>query len=475
MTTPPFNPQPCPPVDPGGPVMASLFNYSTLCDSDPDSGIVHNVITQQVITNDNGDPIGVRYFDATTGAPYELVGEAVDCSVSRGPEIKVLCEYRTDGSVVQFIRRYTELDSGEMLVGDSTLDGDQTYDVDPTSTIGLCMPPATGVCEPVTALGMCLADGTPVAVVLGRDCETGVASLDGYVDLVLGTFTEGPLPDDARPCGRPSVQLVGPLCVSVGDVVVATVTVEYTYGPDNAVTGARLVDTVTGTTYVPPVGATVGACTSPPVVIPPYPDIPAAADALLLCDDDGPFVRDFSREEGVITSVADYTLAGAPYSPVGTVRLCEPDQPVFPEAGPIGVADVCLTNGNPGAVIRNANGTLTYVDLVTGGTVFAAQVRPCPAVPAPTTYAELYDVVPGSPWTDAVVSTRQLESVTVVVITGTATVDGSGSSAPVPVPAGTSLSWSRAAGASALAGPSSVTAAAASRAIVSVTTSSALP
>ena len=453
--------------------MAALFNYSTLCDGDPETGIVHNVITQQVITDDEGNPVEIRYFDAATGAPYELVGEVLDCSVSRGPEIQVLCEYRTDGSVVQFIRRYTELDNGEMLVGDSTLDGDQTYDVDPTSAVALCEP--TAVCAPVSVLGMCLADGTPVAVVLGRDCSDGTTSLDGYVDLRSGAFTAGPLPGDAVACGRGSVQLLGPLCVKSGDVVTALVAAEYQFGPDGEVTGVRLADTTTGVTYVPGPGETVGACTSPPVVVPPFPDVPAAADVLLLCDDVGPFVRDFSREDGIVTSVLDYTLDGSPYSPVGVVRMCEPDQPVFPEAGPIGVADVCLTNGNPGAVIRNGDGTLSYVDLVTGDTVSAAQVRPCPAVPAPTTYAELYDVVPGSPWTDAVVSTRQLESVTVVVLSGTAVVDGSGTSASVSVPAGTSLSWTRAAGAGVLAGPVSVTAAAASRALVSVTTSVALP
>lgn len=465
MTTPSFNPLPCPPDNPGGPVMASLFSYNTMCDVDPDTGLVHNVVTQQVVTDDEGEPIGFTYWDATTGQPYELLGEASDCTVTRGPQIQVLCEFREDGEVVQFIRRYTELDSGETLVGDSTLDGDQTYDVDPTSTVGLCRDVP---CDPITVLGTCLADGTPIAVLLRQDCEAGTSELDGYVDLLTGAMTAGPLPEGTMPCGRPSIQVVGPLCVTVDDVVTATVLIQYHYGPDGEITHTALVDAVTGATVVPPPGATVGACLAQPVVVPPFPDVPAASDALLLCDNVGPFVRDFSREDGVITSVRNYTLAGATYSPVGPVRLCEPDAVVFPEAGPISVGDVCLTNGNPGAVIRNANGTLSYVDLVTGGTVTAGQVVPCAAG---QTFATLYDVVPGSPWTSAVVSGLQSESVTVTVLAGTVTVAGVGSAPAVSLPVGSSLSWTRTPGARQLVGPASVTAAASSRAIVSCTTS----
>lgn len=329
--------------------MAALFNYNTMCDVDPASGIVHNVMTQQVITDDEGNTVGFRYFDAATGQPYELVGEASDCSVTRGPEILVLCEHKPDGSTVQFIRRFTELDSGITLVGDSDLNGDQSYDVDPESTVSLCF---DDPCDPIAALGTCLADGTPIAVLLKQDCATASSELEGYVNLLTGAFTAGPLPDGTQPCGRPSVQVVGPLCVTVGDVVTATVAIQYRYGPDGEVVSTALVDTVTGAVYVPPAGAVVGACLAPPVVVPPFPDVPAAADALMLCDDNGPFVRDFSRLDGIVTAVRDYTLAGAPYAPVGSVGLCEPDQPMPPAAGPISVGDVCLSSGNPGAVLH---------------------------------------------------------------------------------------------------------------------------
>lgn len=516
-----FEPVPC---ETGGAVtpLAASFNYETLCDVDPGTGIVYNVVTQQTEYDDQGNPVGMAYFDATTGAPYVPVGEVTSCSLTAGSQIQVLCEFTTGGDVVQFIRRYAELDNGAILVQDATLDGDQTYDVDPTSTVGLC--PGEAGCDPLAVTGLCLPGGAPIAVVLRRDCDTGVTTLDGYLTLLSGVFTPGPPPLGTVACGASeSVQVSGTFCSvdTVSGSVLALVLVEYTYGPDGTIVSTRLVNAVDGTTYVVPAGAAITTC-------PAGVDAPDS-DGLALCDDNGIFLRDFRRDEnGTLVSYSDYTLALAPYVPAGEVRICQPG------CCPITVAEVCLSNGHAGVVIRDENGALTRLDTVTGLPFVPGDIVPCaltrgsepvqlcytgpggtddvrrflrhftygpdgaitghtdtdmdggalgvapgaafacPA-PRPQTYTEAFSVVPGTPWTSAVVAALELESLTLTVVAGTVTVDGSGTGPAVTVPAGASMSWTRAAGASVLVGPASITAAAASQALVNYTASRQLP
>lgn len=526
MTTPPFNPRPCPPADggSGGPVtFAAMLNYSTLCDVNPDTGVVYNVVTQKIETDDEGNPIGFTYYDATTGTEYQPQGEISDCSVTRGPEIQVLCEFKTNGDVIQFVRRYTELDSGQTLVGDSSLDGDQSYDVDPTSTVGLC--PQTGGCDPITVTGLCLPGGSPIAVVMRRDCEDGSTTLDGYVSLLSGTFTAGPPPVGTVACGgTQSVQVSGTFCSvdTVSGDVLALVLVEYTYGEDGAIVSTRLVNAIDGTTYIVPAGAQITTC--------PTGTATPESSTLSLCDDNGPFLRDFRRDEtGALVSFTDYTLSLTPYVPVGTVKVCEPG--CCPEA----VAEVCLANGHKGAIIRSSDGGLLYLDVITGGSFTTGDVVPCeafisgepvvlcylgpggtddvrrflrhfrygtdgtvegfedttldgaPLSLAPgaafacgpvggSTYPEVFNVVPGTPWTyAATLAGKNAESVTVTVLSGPVTVDGSGSNPPVVLPTGASLSWTRSDSSSVLAGPTSITAGTGGHAIVIYTANVQLP
>lgn len=187
-------------------------------------------------------------------------------------------------------------------------------------------PPADSGCAspttPVTSVGLCLADGTPIAVTVIRDCD-GVVTSEGWLNLITGAYTAGAVPVGTIACGdSQSIQVSGTFCdVDAAGEVVGLVLVEYTYDETGAIASVRLVDAVTGATYVPT--GTVTVC--PAGVEQPE------QDAVILCDvaADGTstqFLRDYRRDEtGAITAHSDYTLDGVPYVPTGTVGLCEPE------------------------------------------------------------------------------------------------------------------------------------------------------
>jgi hypothetical protein len=172
MTTPPFNPQPC---CGGGEVVTPLaanFAYETLCDADPATGVVYNVVTQQTEYDDQGNPVGMVYFDATTGEPYTPVGEVTSCSLTGAMQIEVLCEFTEDGQTIPFIRRYTELENGAILVQDASLGGDQSYDVAPTSTVGICPQTITPPALPGTLTEAVGCEGATQAVAYSDTVRT---------------------------------------------------------------------------------------------------------------------------------------------------------------------------------------------------------------------------------------------------------------------------------------------------------------
>ncbi|MEU1852932.1 hypothetical protein ABZ499_27615 [Streptomyces sp. NPDC019990] len=176
--------------------------------------------------------------------------------------------------------------------------------------------------EPTATVGLCLADGTPIAVTVIRDCA-GTVTSEGWLNLTTGAYSAGAPPAGTVACGDSrSIQVSGTFC-AVDDAtedVVALVLVEYTYDDTGAISAVRLVDAVTGTTYVPPAGVTVTVC--PAGVEQPERDV------VQLCDTatDGtvtPFVRDYARDEnGAITGHSDYLLDGTAYTPTGTVGVC---------------------------------------------------------------------------------------------------------------------------------------------------------
>ena len=244
-----------------------------------------------------------------------------DPAVPYTPVAPVDCEYANETSDVltlcddtgPFLRRYSWL-GDTAAFEDVELDGTTPHVV--TGTVGVCSAAATD-CEaqttPAATLGLCLADGTPIAVVVTRDC-TGTVTQDGWINLTTGTYSAGDPPAGTMACGNPrSISTTGTFCdvdPASGDVL-GLVLIEYTYGADGAVAAVRLVDATTGTTYVPQGEVT----TCPAGVAQPERDL------VQLCDTatDGTvteFVRDFARDEnGQITGHTDYLLDGTPYTP----------------------------------------------------------------------------------------------------------------------------------------------------------------
>lgn len=196
---------------------------------------------------------------------------------------------------------------------------------------------------PTATVGLCLADGTPIAVTVVRDCDGAVTS-EGWLNLTTGGWTAGTVPAGTVACGDSrSIQVSGTFCAvddATGEVV-GLVLVEYTYDDTGAISAVRLVDAVTGTTYTPPAGVTVTVC--------PAGVGQTEQDAVVLCHTatDGtitPFLRDYRRDEnGAIVGHTDYTLDGAAYTPAaGTVGVCSPA--VEPCASTVQVLRLCDLN-----------------------------------------------------------------------------------------------------------------------------------
>ncbi|MFE9127814.1 hypothetical protein ACFYOF_20805 [Streptomyces sp. NPDC007148] len=218
-----------------------------------------------------------------------------------------------------FLRRYSFL-NGTATYEDVALDGQTPHVV--TGTVGVC--PAAPECEaqttPAATLGLCLADGTPIAVVVTRDCD-GATTQDGWLNLTTGAYSAGEPPAGTMACGNPrSISTTGTFCdIDPSGGVLGLVLIEYTYGADGAVAAVRLVDATTGQTYTPQGEVT----TCPADVEQPERDL------VQLCDTaaDGTvtaFVRDYARDEnGAITGHTDYLLDGTAYTPTGSVGICQ--------------------------------------------------------------------------------------------------------------------------------------------------------
>jgi hypothetical protein len=226
------------------------------------------------------------------------------------------------GEPVPFLRTLCRSCTGTPTVTDTLLDGTTAYDVQ--GEVGVCGPTSEGCASPtpVTSVGLCLADGTPVAVTIVRDCDGAVTS-EGWLNLVTGAWSAGAVPAGTVACGDSrSIQVSGTFCDVLPDGTVAgLVLVEYSYDDAGAISSVRLVDAVTGDTYTPT--GTVTTC--------PTGTEQPEQDAVILCDvqADGTsvqFVRDYRRDEaGAITGHTDYLLDGTPYpAPTGTVGVCQP-------------------------------------------------------------------------------------------------------------------------------------------------------
>ncbi|WP_202234517.1 hypothetical protein [Actinacidiphila reveromycinica] len=299
-----------------------------LCDVLPDGTIAGQALVEPVYDTSTGERIGTRTVDPVTGDTYTPSGTLTACGASDGcnatTSVLVLCDTATDGTATQFVRATTYDCEGTLIATlDRTLDG-AAYA--PAGTVGVC--PASPDCEspttPTATVGLCLADGTPIAVTVVRDC-TGAVTSEGWINLTSGAYSAGAPPAGTTSCGSSqSVQVSGTFCDvdDAGDVV-GLVLIEYSYADDGTIDAVRLVDAVTGDTYTPT--GTVTTC--PAGVEQPERDL------VQLCDTatDGtstPFVRDYGRDEnGAIVGHSDYGLDGTPYTPAGTVGVCQPPDP----------------------------------------------------------------------------------------------------------------------------------------------------
>ncbi|MGW6460398.1 hypothetical protein ACWF94_31500, partial [Streptomyces sp. NPDC055078] len=297
-----------------------------LCDVLPDGTVAGVALVEPVYDTNTGARVSTRTVDPATGAAYVPTGTLGPCSASDGCNATtvalVLCDVAGDGTATTFVRTTTYDCEGAVLgTLDRTLAGAPYA---PTGTVGVC--PAVPDCEspttPTATIGLCLPDGTPIAVTVVRDCE-GVVTSEGWINLTTGAFSAGTPPVGTVACGdSQSVQVSGTFCDvdGAGDVV-GLVLIEYSYAADGTIDSVRLVDATTGTTYVPT--GTVTTCpagTSQP-----------EQDLVQLCDvaADGtstPFVRDYRRDElGAISGRSDYLLDGTTYVPTGTVGICAPE------------------------------------------------------------------------------------------------------------------------------------------------------
>jgi hypothetical protein len=286
----------------------------TRCDDTDGDGAANATYSELWCVHADGTADLVLTYQDAPSTPYTPVAP-IDCEYTEtSDEVLTLCD-----EVGPFLRRYSWVGDTASFE-DVALDGVTPYVV--TGTVGVCS--ATADCEaqttPAATLGLCLANGTPIAVVVTRDC-TGTVTQDGWLNLTTGTYTAGDPPVGTMACGNPrSISTTGTFCdvdPATGDVL-GLVLIEYTYGADGAVAAVRLVDATTGQTYTPQGEVT----TCPAGVEQPERDL------VQLCDTAGDgtvteFVRDYSRDEnGQITGHADYLLDGTTYTPAGTVGRC---------------------------------------------------------------------------------------------------------------------------------------------------------
>ncbi|MEZ3180800.1 hypothetical protein KYY02_19530 [Streptomyces pimonensis] len=286
----------------------------TLCDDTDGDGQADTTYSELWCIRANGSAELVLTYQDDPSVPYTPTAP-VDCEYGcPQTETVQLCD-----DAGAFLRRYTWL-QGAASFEDWALDGATPHVV--TGTVRQCA--ASSDCDaattPAATLGLCLADGTPIAVLVTRDCD-GLVTQDGWLNLTTGAWSAGDPPAGTMACGNPrSITTAGVFCdvdPATGDVL-GLVLVEYTYGSDGAVASVRLVDAITGQTYTPQGEVT----TCPAGVEQPERDV------LQLCDTatDGTvteFVRDYTRDEnGTITGHTDYRLDGTPYTPAGTVGRC---------------------------------------------------------------------------------------------------------------------------------------------------------
>jgi hypothetical protein len=293
----------------------------TLCDDADGDGQADTTYTELwCIRADGAAELVLTYRDdpATPYAPLAPVECEYGC-----PETETL--QLCDGGG-PFLRRYTWLNGAASFL-DYALDGVTPHVV--SGEVGTCPvePECVAATTPLATVGLCLADGSPIAVLITRDCA-GTVTRQGWVHLLTGVYSNGAPPAGTVPCagGTPSaVDLSGIVCDVDPDTgaVLGLVLVEYSYNPDGSLAGVQLLNAADGTDY--DLQGVLRNCPAGETV--PEQDLHVLCDARA----DGTvmtFLRDWRRDStGLVTGFTDYALDGGPYTPdpAGTVGVCQPE------------------------------------------------------------------------------------------------------------------------------------------------------
>ncbi|MFF4900436.1 hypothetical protein [Streptomyces sp. NPDC001068] len=328
-----------------------------LCDDTDGDGQADATYSELWCIKADGSATLVLTYQDDPSTPY-VPTAPVDCTYGcADSETVTLCD---DSG--PFLRRYQFLDGSASYV-DVALDGQTPHVV--TGTVGVCTDDSSSGTQcaeqttPAATLGLCLADGTPIAVVVTRDCN-GTVTQDGWLNLTTGAWAAGDPPTGTLACGDSrSIQVSGTFCDVLPDGTIAgLVLIEYHYDDAGAIDSVRLVDAVTGTTYVPQ--GQVTTC--------PTGEALPERDLVQLCDTAGsgaatPFVRDYARNDtGAITGHTDYLLDGTPYTPTGTVGICAPDA----EPGvDVELLPMCVIDNTSGGILQRILAEIRY-DTETG-------------------------------------------------------------------------------------------------------------
>lgn len=293
------------------------INDVVLCDRQTDGSTV-SFLRKYVQTWDENIGATIRVLrDFTITTPvssYTVTGTVVNCNQAvNSAEAVTLCD--SGATNHQFLRHYQH--TGAVITGvlDTELDGTTPY-----TPVG-----APIVCtadDDFTTTGLCLGDGTPIGIVNRRN-PTGIVVQDGWVNLLTGTFSAGAPPAGTNSCAQSlSIQTSDVLCdIDTGTGTVnGLVLIQYHYNPDGSISSTSVINATTGAPYTPT--GTISVC--------PTDTSPLDRDMEVLCDRqaDGtlvPLIRDYHRDgTGTINGFTNYTLAGAPYTPTGTVQSCVP-------------------------------------------------------------------------------------------------------------------------------------------------------
>jgi hypothetical protein len=286
---------------------------TTITNTVPVASLLAGDVTIEFDLETGADPL-----DGTPAGDQPKTWTVTGGTITAGPAPVTGCP----GTATPFLRHLCRSCDGTVTTTDTELDGVTAYVV--AGTVGECPAETQRDCasptEPTATVGLCLADGTPIAVTVVRDCA-GTVTSEGWLNLTTGAYSAGAPPAGTVACGDSrSIQVSGTFCdvdPATGDVL-GLVLIEYTYDDTGAIASVRLVDATTGGTYTP-----TGTITTCPAGV-EQPE----QDAVILCDTaaDGTvtsFLRDFRRDEnGAIVGHSDYHLDGTAYAPTGTVGVC---------------------------------------------------------------------------------------------------------------------------------------------------------